>query len=109
MSTEPEELSTQMIIEPLWQPGQMKIAALRITTLHNQFKDDLLKVGLKDPQWVAIREAVTQKKTLIDPNMTVENDLQLYKNRWYILNDANIKKRILHDNHDRKFSAYLRH
>ena len=39
---------------------------------------------------------------LIDPNITVENDLLLYKNRWYILNDANIKKRILYDNHDSK-------
>ena len=57
--TEPEGLSSQMTIEPLWQPGQMKIAALRITTLHNQFKDDLLEAGLKDPQWVAMRQAVT--------------------------------------------------
>jgi hypothetical protein len=36
--------------EQLWQPGQMKIAALRITTLRNQFKDDLLEAGLRDPQ-----------------------------------------------------------
>ena len=59
----------------------MKIVALRITTLRNQFKDDLLEVGLKDPQWVAMQDVVTQKKTPIDPNITVENDLLLYKNR----------------------------
>ena len=99
-TTEPEGLSSQMTIELLWQPDQMKIAALRIMTLRNQFKDDLLEAGLKDPQWVAMREAATQKKTPIDSNITVENDLLLYKNRWYIPNDANIKKRILHDNHD---------
>ena len=80
-TTEPEGLSSQMKIEPLSQPGQMKIAALRITTLRNQFKDDLLEAGLMDLQWVAMREAVTQKKTPIDPNLTVENDLLLYKNR----------------------------
>ena len=45
-----EGLSSQMTIELLWQPGQMKIAALRITTLRNQFKNDLLEAGLKDPQ-----------------------------------------------------------
>ena len=59
----------------------MKIAVLRIIILCNQFKDDFLEAGLKDPQWVAMREAVTQKKTPIDPNITVENDLLLYKNR----------------------------
>ena len=42
---------------------------------------DLLEAGLKDPQWVAMQEAVTQKKMPIDPNITVENDLLLYKNR----------------------------
>ena len=47
---EPKGLSSQMTIEPLWQPGQMKIVALRITILRNQFKDDLLEAGLKDPQ-----------------------------------------------------------
>ena len=43
----------------------------------------------------------------IDPNITVENDLLLYKNRWYIPNDANIKKRILHDNHDSKLAGHF--
>ena len=107
ITTELEGLSSQMTIEPLWQPGQMKTAALRITTLGNQFKDDLLEAGLKDPLWVAIREAVTQKKTPIDPNIIVENDLLLYKNKWYIPNDANIKKRILHDNHDSKLAGHF--
>ena len=62
---------------------------------------------MKDPQWVAMREAVTQKKTLIDPNITLENDLLLYKNRWYILNNANIKKRMLHNNHDSKLAEHF--
>ena len=76
-------------------------------TLYNQFKEDLLEAGLKDPQWVAMREAVTQKKSLIDPNIIVGNDLLLYKNRWYIPNDTNIKKRILHDNHDSKLAGHF--
>ena len=101
-TTEPEGLSSRMTIELLWQPGQMKIAVLRIMTLCNQFKDDLLEAEFKDPQWVAMREAATQKKMPIDPNIIVENDLLISKNRWYIPNDANIKKRILHDNHDSK-------
>ena len=49
MIIEPGGLSDQMIIELIWQLGQIKIAAFRITTLCNQFKDDLLEVGLKDP------------------------------------------------------------
>ena len=57
---------------------------------------------------MAMREVVTQKKMPIDPNITVENDLLLYKNRWYIPNDTNIKKRILHDNHNSKLAGYLR-
>ena len=75
----------------------MKIVALRITILCKQFKDNLFEVGLKDPKWMAMREVVTEKKTLIDSNITVENDLLLYKNRWYILNYTNIKKRIVTD------------
>ena len=85
----------------------MNIAALRITTLCNQFKDDLLEAGLKDLQWVAMREAVTQKKTPIDPNIIVENNFLLYKNRYYIPNDTNIKNRILHDNHDSKLAGHF--
>ena len=85
----------------------MKIAALRITTVCNQFKNNLLEAGLKDPQWVAMREAVPQKKTPIDLNITMENDLLLYNNRWYILNNANIKKRVLHDNHDSKLVGHF--
>ena len=52
-------------------------------------------------------ELVTQKKTPIDSNITVENNLLLYKNRCYIWNDANIKKRILHDNHDSKLARHF--
>ena len=54
-----------------------------------------------------MREAVTQKKMPIDFNITVENNLLLYKNKWYILNNANIKKRILHDNHDSKLAGHF--
>ena len=54
-----------------------------------------------------MREAVTQKKTPIDPNITEENDLLLYKNRSYIPNDANIRKRILHDNYDSKLVGHF--
>ena len=96
-----------MTIELLWQLGQMKIAALRIMTLCNQFKNDFLEAGLKDLKWMVIQEAVTQKKTLIDSNIRVENDLLLYKNRWYIPNDANIRRRILHDNHDSKLAGHF--
>ena len=49
MITEPRGLSGQMIIELIWQLGQIKIVAFRITTLCNQVQDDLLEVGLKDP------------------------------------------------------------
>src|SRR5258705_5707760 len=85
----------------------MKIAALRITTLRNQFKNDLLEAGLRDPQWVAMREAATQKKMPIDPNLTVEKELLLYKNQWYIPNNSNIKRRILYDNHNSKLAGHF--
>ena len=48
MITELGGLLGQIIIELIWQLGQMKIAAFRITILCNQFKDNLLEVGLKD-------------------------------------------------------------
>ena len=54
-----------------------------------------------------MRKAVTQKEMPIDPNITVENDLLLYKNRWYIPNDANMKKRILHNNHNSKLAGHF--
>ena len=54
-----------------------------------------------------MQEAVTQKKMPIDPNITVENDILLYKNRWYILNDASITKRILYDDHDSKLAGHF--
>src|SRR5258705_2913411 len=101
----PGQLRLEM--EQLWQPGQMRIATLRITTLRNQFKEDLLEAGLRDPQWVATREAAAQKKMPIDPNLTVENELLLYKNQWYIPNDSIIKRRILHDNHDSKLAGHF--
>ena len=56
---------------------------------------------------MVMREAVTQKKMMIDPNIIVENNLLLYKNRWYIPNDINIKKRILDYNHDSKLAGHF--
>ena len=96
----------------LFKPGQLKLSAiklsaLKVVSLRNQFKSDLLDAGLKDPQWVKIRDAVLAKDKLVDQAFTVEEEVLLYKNRWYIPDNSDIKRQVLYDNHDSKIAGHF--
>lgn len=83
----------------------MRLVALKIITLRGQFKADFLETRIKDTQWINIRITVIQGDKQIDQNLAVESELLLYKNKWFILNEPDIKKRILHDNYDSMTSS----
>jgi len=56
---------------------------------------------------VATRQAVVQRNSKVDKNFTVQNDVLLWKNRWFISNDKALQKKILEDNHDSRIAGHF--
>ena len=48
------------------------------------------------------RDAVVAKREGLDPHFSIENELLLWKGRWWISDDIDLKNMILHDNHNSK-------
>ena len=48
------------------------------------------------------------EKEGLDPYFSIENELLLWKGRWYIPNNIDLKNMILHDNHDSRIAGHFR-
>ena len=88
----------------LFKPGQLQISVMKATQLRDPFHNTLLSTARKDKTWLATRDAVPGKKEGLDPHFSVHEELLLWKGRWYIPNDIDLKNMILHDNHDSKIA-----
>ena len=75
--------------------------------MNDNFKDIVRAAGKLDPQWLATKEAVKGKKDGTDPQFQIEDDLLMWKKRWYIPNNIELKNMILHDNHDSKIAGHF--
>ena len=47
------------------------------------------------------------KKPRLDPHFSIKDELLMWKGRWYILEDIELKNMILHDNHDSKIAGHF--
>ena len=73
------------------------------------FENILQAAAKRDEAWLATRDAVSAKKEGLDPHFSIENELLLWKVRWYISPDIDLKNMILHDKYDSRvghFSIY---
>ena len=94
-------------IQFLFKPGQLQISATKVFRLNDNFKDIIRAAGNLDPKWLATKEAVKGKKDGTDFQFEIEDDLLMWKNRWYIPNNIELKNMILHDNHDSKIAEHF--
>src|SRR5437879_13185123 len=66
----------------------------------------VLKAAIrKDQQYLKIMAALGIKEGATDPNFTIEKDLLLYKNRWYIPEDEGLRKQIMEAEDDSRLRA----
>ena len=91
----------------LFKPGQLRISTMKATQLRNSFRNPLLSTAKKDKAWLATRDAVAAKKEGLDPHFSVQEEWLLWKGRWYIANDIDLKNVILHDNNDSKIAGHF--
>ena len=75
--------------------------------LNDNFKDILRAAGKLDPKWLATKEAVKAKKDGADSQFEIEDELLMWKKRWYIPNNIELKNMSLHDNHDSKIAGHF--
>ena len=80
---------------------------MKDTQLCDPFRNTLLSTTQKHEAWLATRDAVVAKKEGLDPHFSVEDELLLWKGRWYIPDDRDLKIMILHDNHDSKIAGHF--
>ena len=92
-------------IQALFKPGQLQISAAKVACLRNTFRESLLRSANRDRNWLATRDALMTKKPGLDPHFRIENELLIWKGRWYIPEDIDLKNMILHDNHDSKIAG----
>ena len=80
---------------------------MKPTQLCEPFCNTLLSTAKKDQAWLATRDAVVAKKEGLDPHFSIQDELLLWKGRWYIPKDIDVKNMILHDNHDSKIAEHF--
>jgi len=94
-------------IQLLFKPGQLQISAIRVVQLKDTFKQELRNAGEASPSWVTTRNAVLEGKKEVDKNFSVEDGLLLWKSRWFIPEDRNLRTKILRDNHDSRIAGHF--
>ena len=94
-------------VQFLFKPGQLQISAAKVFRLNDNFKDILTAAGKLDLKWLATKEAVKAKKDGADSQFEIEDDLLMWKKRWYIPNNIELKNMSLHDNHDSKIAGHF--
>jgi len=94
-------------IQLLFKPGQLQISAIRVVQLKDTFKQELRNTGEASPSWVATIDAVVEGKKEVNKNFSVEDGLLLWKSRWFILEDKDLRTKILQDNHDSQIAGHF--
>ena len=104
----PEEGSEDLQpVQLLFKLGQLQISAAKVIQLHEPFENTLQAATKRDKAWLATRDTIAAKKEGLDPHFSIENELLLWKGRWYIPNDIDLKNMIVHDNHDSRVAGHF--
>src|SRR5437868_6574024 len=61
----------------------------------------------KDQQYLKVMGALSTKEGASDPNFTIEKDLLLYKNRWYIPEYEGLRRQIMEAEHDSRLAGHF--
>jgi len=66
-----------------------------------------MKVTDSDQTYLATLKACLKGDSKVDTNFSIEKDLLLYKNRWYIPKDESLRRTIMEAEHDSKIAGHL--
>ena len=94
-------------VQLLFKPKILRLAATQIIQMRDTFREEVLETVVRDADWLATRPAVLQWNSKVDKNITIQNDLLPWKNRWLIPNDKVLQRIILEDNHDSRIVGHV--
>ena len=75
--------------------------------LQTTFHEALLKAADNDQTYLAMLKALHKSDSKVDTNFSIEKDLLLYKNRWYIPKDEGLRRTIMEAEHDSKIAGHF--
>ena len=95
-----------------FRPGQLvmdpaKIAAVKVISLKSTFLERLQAAALKDNHWQEIRKALEDRKTGMDPALSLSEGLVFFKNRWYVPEGRDLRQEIFSQNHDSRIAGHF--
>jgi len=66
-----------------------------------------MKAADSDQTYSATLKALLKGDSKVDTNFSIEKDLLLYKNRWYIPKDEGLRRTIIEEEHDSKIAGHF--
>jgi len=66
-----------------------------------------MKAADSDQTYLATLKALLKGDSKVDTNFSIEKDLLLYKNRWYIPKDEGLRRTIMEAEHDSKIAGHF--
>jgi len=75
--------------------------------LQTTFHEALIKAAHSDETYLATLKALLKGDSKADTNFSIEKDLLLYNNRWYIPKDEGLRRMIIEAEHDSKIAGHL--
>jgi len=67
------------------------VADLPRFSVADKFHEALMKAADSDQSYLATLKALLKGESKVDTNFSIEKDLPLYKNRWYIPKDESLR------------------
>ena len=71
------------------------------------FHEALMKAAESDQTYLATLKALLKGDSNVDTNFSIEKDLLLFKNRWYIPKDESLRRTIMEAEHDSKIPGHF--
>jgi len=75
--------------------------------LQTTFYKALVKAADNDQTYLATLKALLKGDSKVDTNFSIEKDLLLYKNRWYIPKDEGLRRTIMEAEHGSKIAGHF--
>jgi len=75
--------------------------------LQTTFHEALMKAADGDESYLATLKALLKGASKVDTNFSIEKDLLLFKNRWYIPKDESLRGTIMEAEHDSKIAGHF--
>jgi len=76
--------------------------------LQTTFHETLVKAADNDQTYLATLKTLLKGDSKDDTNFSIEKDLLLYKNTWYIPKDEGLRRTIMEAEHDSKIAGHFR-